>query len=40
LWKVAEFLPLAKLGVALNLVTGAYFYVAEPFQYSFNIAWW
>ena len=40
LWKAAEFLPLAMVGVALNLVTGAYFYVAEPFQYSFNIAWW
>ncbi len=40
LWKAAEFLPLATVGVALNVVTGAYFYVSEPFQYSFNIAWW
>ncbi len=40
LWKAAEFLPLAMAGLALNLVTGVYFYVSEPFQYSFNIAWW
>ena len=39
-WKAAELLPLAMIGVALNVVTGFYFYVAEPFQYSFNIAWW
>jgi hypothetical protein len=39
-WKAAQFLPLAMLGVGLNAVTGAYFYIAEPFQYSFNIAWW
>jgi hypothetical protein len=38
--KAAEFLPLAMVGVALNLITGVYFYVSEPFQYSFNIAWW
>jgi len=40
LWKAAGFLPLAMVGMALNLATGAYFYIAEPFQYSFNIAWW
>jgi hypothetical protein len=39
-WKAAQFLPLAMIGVTLNAVTGIYFYVAEPFQYSFNIAWW
>jgi hypothetical protein len=38
--KAAEFLPLAMVGLALNALTGAYFYIAEPFQYSFNIAWW
>ena len=38
--KAAEFLPLAKVGFALNLMTGLYFYIASPFQYSFNIAWW
>ena len=31
-WKAAELLPLAMIGVALNVVTGFYFYVAEPFQ--------
>ena len=30
--KAAEFLPLAMVGVALNLLTGMYFYVSEPFQ--------
>lgn len=40
LMKAAEFLPLAKFGFALNLTTGLYFYIASPFQYSFNIAWW
>jgi hypothetical protein len=38
--KAAEFLPLAKVGFAINLTTGLYFYIASPFQYSFNIAWW
>jgi hypothetical protein len=38
--KAAEFLPLAKVGLAINLTTGLYFYIASPFQYSFNIAWW
>ena len=38
--KAAEFLPLAKVGLAINLATGLYFYIASPFQYSFNIAWW
>ena len=38
--KAAEFLPLATVGFALNVVTGLYFYIAQPFQYSFNIAWW
>jgi hypothetical protein len=38
--KAAEFLPLAKAGFAINLATGLYFYIASPFQYSFNIAWW
>ena len=38
--KAAEFMPLAKVGFALNLITGLYFYIASPFQYSFNIAWW
>jgi len=40
LWKAAGFLPLAIVGLILNVATGAYFYIAEPFQYSFNIAWW
>ena len=40
LWKAAGFLPLAIVGLTLNVATGAYFYIAEPFQYSFNIAWW
>jgi hypothetical protein len=39
-WKAAQFLPLAMVGVAINAITGIYFYVSEPFQYSFNIAWW
>lgn len=38
--KAAEFLPLAKVGLAINLTTGLYFYIASPFQYSFNIAFW
>ena len=38
--KAAEFLPLAKVGLAINLTTGLYFYISSPFQYSFNIAWW
>lgn len=38
--KAAQFLPLAIAGFAINLITGAYFYIAEPFQYSFNSAWW
>jgi hypothetical protein len=38
--KAAEFLPLAKVGFAINLTTGLYFYIASPFQYSFNVAWW
>jgi len=39
-WKAAQFLPLAIVGLAINAITGIYFYVSEPFQYSFNIAWW
>jgi len=38
--KAAEFLPLAKVGFAINLTTGLYFFISSPFQYSFNIAWW
>ena len=38
--KAAEFLPLAKVGFAINLTTGLYFYIASPFQYTFNIAFW
>ena len=38
--KAAEFLPLAKVGLAINLTTGLYFFIASPFQYAFNIAWW
>jgi hypothetical protein len=38
--KAAEFLPLAKVGLAINLTTGLYFFIASPFQYVFNIAWW
>jgi hypothetical protein len=34
------FLGLALVGLAINLTTGLYFYIASPFQYSFNIAWW
>jgi len=40
LTKAAEFLPLAKAGFLINFTTGLYFYIASPFQYSFNIAWW
>jgi len=36
----AQFLPLARVGFAINLTTGLYFFIASPFQYAFNVAWW
>jgi hypothetical protein len=35
-----ELMPLAIGGFAINLVTGATFFIGKPDQYVDNIAWW
>jgi hypothetical protein len=35
-----QFIPLALLGFGLNLTTGILFFVAQPYQYVVNWAWW
>ena len=35
-----QFMPLALCGFALNLATGILFFVAQPYQYVVNWAWW
>ena len=35
-----QFMPLALCGFALNLTTGILFFVAQPYQYVVNWAWW
>jgi len=35
-----QFMPMALLGFGLNLTTGIRFFVAQPYQYVVNWAWW
>ena len=35
-----QFMPLALFGFGLNLTTGIMFFVAQPYQYAVNWAWW
>jgi hypothetical protein len=37
---VAEFMPWAVVGFAINLVTGLIFVISEPAQYFSNPTWW
>ena len=35
-----DLMPVAIVGFALNLITGATFFIGAPEQYVHNIAWW